>query len=73
MNWELTMDRSVKIEQHSGLGMVWFMGWLFSLGFLKLNFWKGLLALFVWPYFMGVHFAEQPHESPAAQMESQHE
>ncbi len=52
------MDRSVKIEQHSGLGMIWFIGWLFSVGFLRLGFWKGLIALFIWPYFMGAHFAD---------------
>ena len=46
----------IRIEQHSGLGMVWFAGWLFALGYLKLTFWKGLLALFVWPYYIGVHF-----------------
>ncbi len=52
------MDRQpVKIEQHGGLGVLWCVGWLFTIGFLKANFWKGVLALFVWPYFLGAHFA----------------
>jgi len=34
-------------------GMVWFAGWLFTLGYLKLTFWKGVLGLVVWPYFLG--------------------
>jgi hypothetical protein len=29
------------------------MGWLFTIGFLKLSFFKGLLALIVWPYYIG--------------------
>jgi hypothetical protein len=47
------------------------IGWLFSIGFLKMSFWKGVLALFIWPYFMGVHFApaepasDAEHASPA--------
>jgi len=46
-----------KVTVQSSLGLVWFAGWLFSLGFLGLGFWKGLLALVVWPYFLGVAFA----------------
>ena len=37
-------------------GMAWFGGWLFTLGFAKLAFWKGVLALIVWPYYLGVFF-----------------
>ncbi|MFQ5564516.1 MAG: hypothetical protein ACE5FO_13225 [Parvularculaceae bacterium] len=51
------MGKPVRIEQHGGLGAVWFIGWLFSIGFLKLGFWKGLLALIIWPYFLGANFA----------------
>jgi hypothetical protein len=51
------MDRRIKIEQHSGVGMLWFVGWLFTIGFLELNFWTGVLAIIVWPYFLGTHFA----------------
>jgi hypothetical protein len=37
-------------------GSLWFMGWLFTIGYLKLTFWKGVLALIVWPYFLGAFF-----------------
>lgn len=47
----------IKIEQHSFGGMLWFGGWLFTLGFLGLSFWKGVLALFIWPYYLGAAFA----------------
>jgi hypothetical protein len=59
------MDRPIRIEQHSSLGMVWIIAWLFTIGYLKLGFWQGVLALLVWPYFLGAHFAE-PLPPPAA-------
>jgi hypothetical protein len=43
----------IKIEQHSLGGMLWFAAWLFTLGFLHLGFWKGVLAIFLWPYYIG--------------------
>lgn len=57
------MNKAVKIEQHGGLGVLWFIGWLFTIGFLKLGFWKGVLALLIWPYFLGAEFT--PSEMPA--------
>lgn len=32
---------------------VWLMGWLFTIGFAHLGFWKGVLALLIWPYYLG--------------------
>jgi uncharacterized membrane protein len=34
-------------------GIIWLIGWLFSIGFLKLAFWKAVLALILWPYYIG--------------------
>lgn len=36
------------------IGAGWFIGWLFTIGFLQLAFWKGVLALIIWPYYIGV-------------------
>ena len=47
----------IRIEQHTMSGGMWFIGWLFTIGFLKLAFWQGLLALIVWPYYLGLHFS----------------
>ena len=44
----------ISIEQHSFGGLLWVAGWLFTIGFLKLTFWNGVLAIFVWPYYVGV-------------------
>lgn len=46
-----------KVENSSTLGGVWIVGWLFTLGFLKLSFFKGILAIFVWPYYLGDYFS----------------
>jgi hypothetical protein len=41
----------------SSIGLLWIGGWLFTLGYLKLSFWKGVFAVVVWPYYLGVTFA----------------
>ena len=45
--------RKIRIEHHTFMGTVWFAGWLFTIGYLKLAFWKGVLGFVVWPYFLG--------------------
>lgn len=49
--------QKIQLEQHSMGGMIWLAGWLFTIGFMHLSFWKGFAALFVWPYFIGLYFA----------------
>ncbi len=52
------MTERIRIDQ-GGLGFgIWMTGWLFAIGFLDLGLWQGLLALFAWPYFLGVRVAE---------------
>jgi len=46
----------IKIENHGVACALWFMGWLFTIGFLELTFWKGVLALLLWPYYLGEFF-----------------
>ena len=55
-------DIKVVCKHHSGGGLssLWIIGWLFTIGFLKLTFWKGVLALIVWPYYLGVFFQPKP-------------
>jgi len=48
----------IKIENQSFTAFSWFAAWLFTIGFLKLTFWKGVLAMIAWPYFLG-HFVSQ--------------
>jgi uncharacterized membrane protein len=51
----------IGIEQHTFMGSVWFAAWLFTIGFLHLGFWKGVLAIVVWPYYLGLNFSSLGH------------
>jgi len=35
------------------IGPIWFIGWLFTIGYANLVWWQILLAIVVWPYFLG--------------------
>ena len=50
----------IRIEQHSSIGLAWCAGWLFTIGYLKLSFWQGVLAIILWAYDLGAHFAPPP-------------
>jgi hypothetical protein len=50
----------IRIEQHSSLGMLWIAGWLFTIGFLHLTFWRGVFALVIWPYYLGEALSSVP-------------
>jgi len=58
------MADEIKVSCKSGASgagpPIWLVGWLFTIGYLKLAFWKGVLALIVWPYYLGVHFYKPP-------------
>jgi len=60
----MAKDR-IKIEQHSGLGLVWFAGWLFTIGYLDLSFWRAVLAIVIWPYDLGADLAMIADTAPA--------
>ncbi|MDD4873685.1 MAG: hypothetical protein PHE15_01745 [Dehalococcoidales bacterium] len=34
-------------------GIIWFIGWLFTISFAHLVWWKILLGIVVWPLFLG--------------------
>lgn len=41
-----------------GFGAIWSIGWLFTIGYVHLPFWwEGVLALIIWPYYLGAHLA----------------
>ena len=44
----------IRIEQRGIGGLIWIAACLFTIGFLKLTFWKGVLAVLLWPYYVGV-------------------
>lgn len=50
---ESRRSERIQIEQHSSAGLLWIAAWLFTVGFLEIGFWKGVLALLIWPYYLG--------------------
>ncbi len=46
-------NKSKTYKRAGDCGIIWLIGWLFSIGFLKLAFWKAVLALILWPYYIG--------------------
>ena len=40
------------------IGPVWLMGWLFTIGFLHAHFWKAVLFILLWPYYLGAFFGK---------------
>lgn len=35
------------------IGPIWYIGWLFTIALAKLSFWQAVLALIIWPYYLG--------------------
>jgi len=54
------MER-IRVEQHGFAGLVWIGAWLFTIGYLHLAFWKGVLAMVLWPYYLGVAWSSLLH------------
>ena len=50
------MER-VRIQGHSICGGAWIAAWLFTIGYLHLTFWQGVMGIVLWPYYLGLAFA----------------
>lgn len=48
----------VKVRNAGTAAPIWFIGWLFSIGYLHLVLPKALYALLLWPYYLGVALAK---------------
>jgi len=53
--------QKIKVQTHPFMGGLWIAAWLFTIGFLHLTFGKGVLALILWPYYLGAHFNALTH------------
>jgi hypothetical protein len=48
-------DNNRSVAATGGIvGPLWFGGWLFTIAFAKLIWWQAIIALFIWPYYLGV-------------------
>lgn len=45
-----------RLEVSAGtlVGPLWFIGWLFTIAFARLIWWQAILALVIWPYYLGL-------------------
>jgi hypothetical protein len=43
-----------KVRVETGTGIIWFIGWLFTIGFAQLGWGKAILGLVIWPYYLGI-------------------
>jgi hypothetical protein len=34
-------------------GVIWFIGWLFTIGYANLVWWKIIVGIVVWPFYLG--------------------
>lgn len=59
----------VSVDANVSLGSLWIVGWLFTIGFEQLTFWKGVLAVVIWPYFLGAGLSEPPTAAEPAAIE----
>ena len=50
---EAAAPKKTVVHNTTHIAGFWFAGWLFAIGFCKLVWWKALLALVLWPYFLG--------------------
>lgn len=57
-------QQKVQVNATLGLGSLWFTGWLFSVGYVGLDMVRGVIALLLWPYFLGAYLAEEPGPLP---------
>ena len=41
-------------EVGSLVGIIWFIGYLFTIAYAQLIWWQALLGIILWPYYLGV-------------------
>ena len=46
--------RTIKVDSGSLVAEIWFIGWLFTFAFAKLIWWQALIAVAIWPWYLGV-------------------
>jgi hypothetical protein len=51
-----TEEKPKNVHVHSGssAGVFWTAGWIFTMAFAKLIWWKALLALVIWPWYLAL-------------------
>jgi hypothetical protein len=61
MERDIPARGTVRVDQGGAVVILGIWAWLFTIGFLHLNFWKGLLGILLWPYYLGTTFSALHH------------
>ncbi len=48
------MASNSNVRVDTGAGIFWVIGWMFTISFAQLVWWKILLGLMIWPYYLGL-------------------
>lgn len=48
------MAERTTVRVDTGMGILWFIGWLFTIGYAKPTIVQALLGLIIWPYQLGI-------------------
>ena len=46
----MSTEKKIRVDV---TGPFWFIGWLFTIAFVHLPFWSSVLALVIWPWYLG--------------------
>ena len=50
-----SVEKPKNVHVNSGTGgIIWGAGWMFTIAFAKLIWWKALLALVIWPWYLAL-------------------
>jgi len=47
-------SKSTPTHVDAGVGIFWVIGYLFTIAFAKLIWWQAIIALVLWPYYLGL-------------------
>jgi hypothetical protein len=56
-----TVRNTVRVDQNGFIVILGIWAWLFTIGLLHLSFWQGVLAIILWPYYLGTTFTPPLH------------
>ena len=51
---EDSMNDKPVVQVNSGVGFVWLMGYMFTIGYTRPDIWHILLGILLWPYQLGM-------------------
>lgn len=43
----------IRVDASGAFGIIWFIGWLFTITFSQLLWWQAILGLVIWPCYLG--------------------